>query len=130
MRSLIRGIQAASGNSGARRTSKKTVAMRVFLVALLAVIATAAVTHAGTGKPKRFHFLAHVNPGGGYSADVVGERHYAYLSSRADGNGKCPGQGVRVYDLAHLRRPRHIATFADGRSNPELANSWRRSSGA
>ena len=98
--------------------------MRVFLVALLAIIATAAVTHAGTGKPKHFHVLAHVNPGGGYSADVVGERHYAYLSSRADGNGKCPGQGVRVYDLAHLRRPRHIATFADGRSNPELANSW------
>jgi hypothetical protein len=94
------------------------VARRLVLVlgVLLAVTATAAVTHAGADKsrpkPKGFHVLAHVNPGGGYSADVVGERHYAYLSSRAGGNGSCPAQGVRVYDLAKPRHPRHISTFA------------------
>jgi hypothetical protein len=55
--------------------------------------------------------LAHVEAKGGYSADVVGERHFAYLSSRR-GRTDCPAQGVRVYDLANPRRPRHISTFA------------------
>ena len=67
--------------------------------------------------------LAHVDPKGGYSADVVGERHYAYLSSRR-GAEDCPAQGVRVYDVADPRRPRHIATFANGSSAPELAQTW------
>ena len=86
----------------------------LFLAIWLAVIATAAATHAGTQKTspaKGFAVLAHVAPAGGYSADVVGERHYAYLSSRK-GENDCPAQGVRVYDLANPRRPRHIATFA------------------
>ncbi len=69
--------------------------------------------------------LGHADPKGGYSGDVVGERHYAYLSSRRGVSGAdCPAQGVRVYDLANPRRPRHIATFADGASAPELANAW------
>jgi hypothetical protein len=68
--------------------------------------------------------LAHVDPGGGYSGDVVGERHYAYLSSRKGTGADCPAQGVRVYDLADPRRPRHVATFADGPSAPELAQTW------
>jgi len=66
--------------------------------------------------------LAHVDPGGGYAGDVVGERHYAYLSSHTGRD--CPAQGVRVYDLTNPHRPRHVATFADGISMPELAHSW------
>jgi hypothetical protein len=87
------------------------VALRLFLAVWLAVVATAAVTQAGTTKPPRFRVLAHVASKGGYSADVVAERHYAYLSSRK-GIADCPAQGVRVYDLANLHRPKHIATFA------------------
>jgi hypothetical protein len=96
------------------------VAVRLFLGVWLAVVATAAATHAGTQAtppPKGFKVIGHVNPGGGYSADVVGERHYAYLSSRR-GAQDCPAQGVRVYDLANPRHPRHIATFA------RLAGTW------
>jgi hypothetical protein len=52
---------------------------------------------------------AHVDPGGGYSADVVGERHYAYLSSRAGAGDDCPAQGVRVFDLADPSRPWNVA---------------------
>ena len=85
--------------------------MRRFLVVWLAVVATAAATQAGTAKPPRFHVIAHVDSGGGYSADVVGERHYAYLSSRAGANDDCPAQGVRVFDLADPSRPRKIASF-------------------
>jgi hypothetical protein len=70
-----------------------------------------------------FEVLAHANPRGGYSGDVVGDRHYAYLSSHK-GRTDCPAQGVRVYDLANPRRPRHISTFADGRSVPALADTW------
>jgi hypothetical protein len=89
------------------------VALRLFLAAWFSVVTTAAVTDATAKKPSPpvFHVLAHVAPGGGYSADVVGERHYAYLSSRM-GHSDCPAQGVRVYDLAHPRRPRHVSTFA------------------
>ena len=96
------------------------MAVRLFLVVWLAVVATAAATHAGTNaksQPKGFKVLGHANPGGGYSADVVGERHYAYLSSRK-GSKDCPAQGVRVYDLSNPRRPRHVATFA------RLAGTW------
>jgi hypothetical protein len=89
------------------------VALRLFVAVWLAVVATAVVTQAGTSKPPRFHVLAHVAAPGGYSGDVVGERHYAYLSSRKGrAESDCPAQGVRVYDLASPRRPRRIATFA------------------
>lgn len=100
------------------------MAWRLFLAALLAVVATAAATEAGTTRlSARFEVLAHVDPSRGYSADVVGERHYAYLSSHK-GTIDCPAQGVRVYDLANPRRPRHIATFADAGSVPALKDTW------
>jgi hypothetical protein len=91
---------------------------------LLALAASAVALTAGSASTApRFQVLAHVDPKGGYSGDVVGERHYAYLSSRR-GETDCPAQGVRVYDLSKPREPRHIATFADGASTPELADSW------
>jgi hypothetical protein len=94
------------------------VAVRLFLVVSLAVCVPAAATQASTAKPPRFHVIAHVDPGGGYSADVVGERHYAYLSSRAGAGDDCPAQGVRVFDLADPSRPRKIATFG------RVAGTW------
>lgn len=85
----------------------------LLLAGCFAVVATAAVTHAGTGKAPRLQVLAHAEARGGYSGDVVGERHYAYLSSRKGQAGNdCPAQGVRVYDLSNPRRPHRIATFA------------------
>jgi hypothetical protein len=89
------------------------VAVRLFLAVWLCVALTAAVADGAKSKPKpvRFTVLGHVAPTGGYSADVVGERHYAYLMSHS-GARDCPAQGVRVYDLANPRRPRHISTFA------------------
>lgn len=89
------------------------MALRLFLAVWFCVVTTAAVTDASATKPKPsvFHVLSHVAPVGGYSADVVGERHYAYLSSRM-GRSDCPAQGVRVYDLADPRHPRHVSTFA------------------
>lgn len=90
---------------------------RALLLAVwLTVVATAAVTHAGTQKAphgKGFVVLGHAAASGGYSGDVVGERHYAYLSSRkGEAQDDCPAQGIRVYDLADPKRPRHLATFA------------------
>lgn len=87
------------------------MALRLFLAVWLSVLATAAVTDGASRRATPFRVLAHVRAGGGYSGDVVGERHYAYLSSRKGAAG-CPAQGVRVYDLARPSRPRHIATFA------------------
>ncbi|MDQ2910821.1 MAG: hypothetical protein M3R39_07390 [Actinomycetota bacterium] len=82
--------------------------MRALVAIGAAVLAFAG---GGTAPAPRFEVLAHVDPGGGYSGDVVGERHFAYLSSRK-GKSDCPAQGVRVYDLASPQRPRRIATFA------------------
>jgi hypothetical protein len=91
------------------------VAARLFTFVWILVVAAAAGSsgHVGAGRLQTPHFqvLAHADPGGGYSGDVVGERHFAYLSSRR-GKTDCPSQGVRVYDLATPRRPRHISTFA------------------
>ena len=88
------------------------MALRLFLAAWLSVVGAAAVTDGTAKRVPPFRVLAHIQPGGGYSADVVGERHYAYLSSRKGGGSDCPAQGVRVYDLANPRRPRHVSTFA------------------
>jgi hypothetical protein len=63
-----------------------------------------------------------VNPGGGTSADVYGYRRHAYLSSHR--GGTCASQGVRVYDLADPRKPEHVSTFADDRSDPHVDGSW------
>jgi hypothetical protein len=91
------------------------VAARLFTFVWILVIAAAAgsSSHVGASRLQapRFQVLAHVDPKGGYSGDVVGERHFAYLSSRR-GRTDCPAQGVRVYDLTNPRRPRHISTFA------------------
>ncbi len=89
------------------------MAVRLFVAVWLAVVATAAATQAGANKPPRFQVLGHAEAPGGYSGDVVGERHYAYLSSRKGrAESDCPAQGVRVFDVANPRRPRRIATFA------------------
>jgi hypothetical protein len=70
--------------------------------------------------------LAHHNPGG-FNADVVAHRGFAYMGSwgtSSDDDSLCPAQGVRVYDLKNLRRLNVTATFADGESNPLLDGSW------
>lgn len=72
--------------------------------------------------PAHFKVLAHVNPGGGYSADVFARDGYAYLSSRT-GMSACPALGVRVYDLRNPRKPQRVATFADAADDPEFAGT-------
>jgi hypothetical protein len=70
--------------------------------------------------------LGHHDPGGP-GGDVVAHRGFAYMGSWAistpDGEF-CRALGVRVYNLANPRRPRHVSTFADGASNPLLGGSW------
>jgi hypothetical protein len=81
----------------------------------------------GPSKPSRgVDVIAHHNPGG-FNADVVEHDGYAYLGSwgtSSDDDSLCPAQGVRVYDLDRLSRPRIVSTFADGVSNPALEASW------
>jgi hypothetical protein len=74
--------------------------------------------------------LSHVDPGTGFNADVVAHRGYAYLGSWGAfedpeaGLDFCPSLGVRVYDVHRPREPRHVSTFADGVSEPDLDGSW------
>jgi hypothetical protein len=82
------------------------------LVALAAVLAAATAVAAGGGSDAapRFEVLAHLNPGGGYAADVWAHRGYAYLSSYRSREA-CPATGVRVIDLREPRRPRVVGRF-------------------
>jgi hypothetical protein len=95
----------------------------------LALLAGAAAADARRGgavaaTAPRLELLAHSDPGTrGYDADVVLHRRHAYLSSHK-GRAACGAEGVRVFSLVDPRRPKLISTFADGRSNPRLAQSW------
>jgi hypothetical protein len=91
----------------------------VAAVSLLAAAPTAGVPAVPVG---HFAVLAHVNPGGGYSADVFGHDGYAYLSSRT-GLNVCPALGVRVYDLRVPSKPRLVSTFAAAAGDPEFAGT-------
>jgi hypothetical protein len=73
-------------------------------------------------KVKGLRVLSHLDPGGGYHADVYGHRSSAYLSSWHGED--CPAAGVRVIDLSDPRRPQHVATFADAAREPELEGTW------
>jgi hypothetical protein len=78
------------------------------------------------GRSANVQVLGHDDPGGP-SGDVVAHKNFAYLGSWGlftDEGELCPALGVRVYDLRNPRNPRHISTFADGASNPDLAGSW------
>jgi hypothetical protein len=73
--------------------------------------------------------VGHADPGGGFNADVVAHRGYAYLASWGNGASDgafCPSRGVRVYSLFNLARPTRVATFANGteRGTPSLARTW------
>jgi hypothetical protein len=96
----------------------------ILVVAAAAGSSSHGSASASASKAPRFHVLGHADPGGGYSADVVGERHYAYLSSRKGEGSDCPSLGVRVYDLANPRKPKHISTFASGRVEVGLRDTW------
>jgi hypothetical protein len=68
--------------------------------------------------------IGHADPGGGFHADVVAHKGFAYLGSWGAGAARCPSRGVRVFDLSDLSNPEHVATFADGASEPETDGSW------
>ena len=90
--------------------------MRLLLGALGATILALAPAAGPRARP-----IAHVYPGGGYTADVFAHRGYAYLSSYH--GGACPAQGVRVYELRNPAHPRRVATFGDG-SDLEVRGTW------
>lgn len=68
--------------------------------------------------------LGHADPGGGFHADVVAHKGFAYLGSWAAGASRCPSRGIRVFDLSDLSNPAHVSTFADGVSEPSANGSW------
>jgi len=71
--------------------------------------------------------LGHADPGGGFNADVVAHRGFAYLASwgtPASDVHFCPAQGVRIYDLSDPTEPTLTATFGSSASEPDLAGTW------
>jgi hypothetical protein len=68
--------------------------------------------------------VGHLDPGGGFHADVVVHRGTAYLGSWGAGAARCPSHGVRAISLADPSEPTLVGTFADGQSEPETDGSW------
>jgi hypothetical protein len=89
---------------------------------LATVVGTAVVALAPAAAHPHPHVLGHANPAGGYAGDVYAHGRYAYLSSWH--GSICASQGVRIYDLANPRKPRRLATFADGRRDIEIRGTW------
>jgi len=79
---------------------------------------------------KNVKVIGHVDPGGGFNADVVAHQGFAYLGSwgnSAGGAGAfCPSQGVRVYSLHNPSNPTQVSTFAHGgeAGATSLAGTW------
>jgi hypothetical protein len=86
--------------------------------------------HSRPALHKNVTAIGHADPGFGFNADVVAHRGFAYLASWGAfedpdaGLDFCPSLGVRVYSLHNPRHPEHVATFADGVSEPDLDGSW------
>jgi hypothetical protein len=99
-----------------------TLAAAAAVVGLVATAAAEGVPTVKPGRAVRLARLAHVDPAGGYNADVFGHRGYAYLSSWH--GAACPSLGVRVYDVRDPKRPRFVSTFADARSQPRVDGTW------
>jgi hypothetical protein len=87
------------------------VTRRLAVVFALVALVVAAGLHARPQRPAAagFEVLAHIDPGGGYSADVWGHRGYAYLSSYR--GRRCPARGVRVIDVRNPRKPALVSRF-------------------
>jgi hypothetical protein len=68
--------------------------------------------------------VGHLDPGGGFHADVVVHQGTAYLGSWGAGAARCPSHGVRAISLADTSNPALLSTFADGASNPAVDGSW------
>ena len=79
-------------------------------------------------KRRNIIVVGHADPGGGFNADVVAHRNFAYLGSwgafEDDQVDFCPSQGVRVFDLRKASDPVLVSTFADEISEPDLAGTW------
>lgn len=106
--------------------SRGTLALAGVALAVLAFAGSAASgeRQRQTAAVRKAHvqLLAHVDPGGGYTADVAALKDYAYLSSWH--GDRCPSQGVRVYNLHDPRHPTQVSAFADAAGEPAVAGSW------
>lgn len=91
--------------------SRLAVGRRLLAAGLVALSLAGAALATRDESAMRFEVLGHAAAPGGYSGDVVAHRGHAYLSSHR-GASSCPAQGVRVFSLAHPRRPERVATFA------------------
>ncbi|MFZ0013529.1 MAG: M23 family metallopeptidase [Acidimicrobiia bacterium] len=64
--------------------------------------------------------IAHLDPGTGFNADIAALDGYAYIGTWGN-EERCPGTGVRVFDLADVSDPEEITAFADHTTFPGSA---------
>jgi hypothetical protein len=93
------------------------------------LVATGALpVESALAQQREVTLVGHIDPGGGFNADVVAHRKYAYLASWGAFEDNqvdfCPSQGVRVYSLRKPSDPVLVATFGDEASEPDLTGTW------
>jgi hypothetical protein len=98
----------ATGRAAAHRFGRAAFAL-VGLALATGLALLAGGTNGRAAASRGLGALAHVDPGGGYAADVWAHDGYAYLGSWHGAD--CPRAGVRVFDLADPRNPQHVSSF-------------------
>jgi hypothetical protein len=130
---LVLATTVAAGLLISAAAGSPTRAEKRLTVGLLKAGDATSAKRTGHTRPaleKNVVVLGHADPGLGFNADVVAHRSFAYLASWGAfedpeaGLDFCPSLGVRVYSLRNPRHPAHVATFADGVSEPDLDGSW------
>src|SRR5215218_7249338 len=110
---LLPTLDPPRSGVGEVRSQTRSAGVRARIALLACLLATGVLLAAGGSparpSPRGFEVLAHMDPGNGYAADVWGHGGFAYLGSWHGAD--CPGAGVRVFDLADPRDPKHVSSF-------------------
>lgn len=64
--------------------------------------------------------IAHLDPGGGFNADIAVVEDHAYIGTWGTSD-RCPGTGVRVFDVSDVTEPTLTGSFADHTEFPGTA---------
>lgn len=66
--------------------------------------------------------VAHVDPGSGFNAGLAVVDGHAYIGTWGN-HERCPGTGIRIFDISDASEPAMVGTIADHREFPGTATS-------
>lgn len=100
-------------------TTRRTVRFALLLVVPLALWGLPPASVVGQEGPQTRNtvVIGHLDPGGGFTADVWAHRETAYVGSWGTGSA-CPAHGMRAIDISKPTKPVLSSVFASGDEFP------------